>query len=79
MAHTVVVERFSDILKNVDTVNNDALSSLKEELFRVEESLSHSLDLFIVMMVNFTAVVKHVTKVGDRKTHLVDGFCDLLV
>ena len=63
MAHTVIVERFSDILKNVDTVNNDALSGFKEELFRVKESLSHSLDLFVVMMINFTAVVKHVTKV----------------
>ena len=45
----------------------------------MEESLCHSLDLFVVMMVNFTAVVKHVTKIRDRKAHLVDGFCDLLV
>ena len=63
MAHTVVVERFSDILKNVDTVNNDTLGGLKEELLWMEESLSHSLDLFVVMMVNFTAMVKHVTKI----------------
>ena len=63
VAHSVVMERFSDILENVDSVDDDALSSLEEELFGVEESFSHSLDLLIVMMVNLSTVVQHVANI----------------
>ena len=63
VAHSVVMERFSDILENVDSVDDDALSGLEEELFGVEESFCHSLDLLIVMMVNLPTVVEHVANI----------------
>ena len=61
VAHTVVMERFSNILKDVYTINNDALSGFKEKLLWMEEGFSHSLDLFVIMVINFSAVIKHVT------------------
>ena len=61
VAHSVVMERFSNILKNVYTINNDALSGFEEKLLWMEEGFSHSLDLFVIMVINFSTVVKHVT------------------
>ena len=79
VAHSVVVEGLSDVLKDVDSVDDDALSGLEEELLWVEEGLGHSLDLLIVVVVDLSTVVEHVTEIGDRETHLVDGLGDLLV
>ena len=45
----------------------------------MEEGLSHSLDLLIIVMVDLTAMVEHVTDVGDRETKLVNGLSGLLV
>ena len=61
VAHTVVMERFSNILKNVNTINDDAFSGFEEKLFWMKEGFSHSLDLFVIMVINFATVVKHVT------------------
>ena len=57
MSHSVVVKTLSDILENVDSINNDALSGLKKKLFWMEEGFSHSLDLFIVMMIDLSAMI----------------------
>ena len=65
VAHSVVVETLTHVLKDVDAVDNDAFSGLKEELLWVKESLSHSLDLLIVVVINLSAVVEHVTDVRD--------------
>ena len=59
------METLTNILENVNSVNNDALSGFEKELLRVKESLSHPLDLFIVVMVNLAAVVKHIADIGD--------------
>ena len=45
----------------------------------MEERLRHSLDLLVVVMVNLTTVVEHVTDVGDSETELVNGLGSLLV
>lgn len=79
VAHSVVMEALTDILENVDSVDDDALSSLKKELFWMEESLSHSLNLFIIVMVNLSAMVKHISNIRNSKTKLINSFSDLLV
>ena len=63
MAHSVVVETLTNIFENVNSINNNALSGFKEKLFWMKESLSHPLDLLIVMMVDFATVIEHVTDV----------------
>jgi hypothetical protein len=79
LAHAVVMETLTSILEDVHTVDDERLVGLKEDLLRMEESLSHTLDLLVVMMINLTAVVEHVTNVGDSKTKLVDGLGGLLI
>ena len=63
LAHAVIVETLAGILEDVNSVDDEGLGGLEEDLFRVEEGLSHSLDLLIVMMVDLTTVVKHVTDI----------------
>ena len=77
--HAVVVETLAGILEDVDAVDDERLSSLEEDLLGMEESLGHSLDLLVVMVIDFTTVVKHVTDIGDGETELVDGLGGLLV
>ena len=78
-AHSVVMETLTSVLENVDSVDDERLSGLEEDLLGMEEGLSHSLDLLVVMVVDFTAVIEHVTDVGDGETKLVDGLSGLLV
>ena len=79
LSHAVVVETLTGVLEHVDTVDDKRLVGLEEDLLGVEERLSHSLDLFVVVMVNLTAVVEHVANIGDSETELVDGLGGLLV
>jgi hypothetical protein len=77
-AHAVIVETLTDVLESVDTVDDEGLASLKQDLLGMEESLSHSLDLLVVVMVDLAAVVKHVTDVRDGKSELVNALGGLL-
>ena len=79
LAHAVVVETLTGILEDVNSVNDEGLSGLEENLLGVKEGLSHSLDLFIVVMIDLSAVIKHVTNIRDGKTERVDGLGGLLV
>ena len=79
LTHAVVVESLANIFKDVHAVDDERLAGLEEDLPRVEESLSHALDLLVVMMVNLTVVVKHVAYVGGGGAKLVDGLGGLLV
>jgi len=79
LAHAVVVETLTSILKDVDAVDNHRLVGLKKDLLGVEERLSHSLDLLVIMMVNLAAVIEHVADVGYSETKLVDSLGGLLV
>ena len=79
LAHTVIVETLTSVLENVDTVDDERLGGLEEDLLGVEVSLSHSLDLLVIVMINLTAVVKHVTNIRHGQTELVDGLGGLLV
>ena len=79
LAHAVVVETLTGILEDVNSVNDEGLSGLEENLLGVEEGLSHSLDLLIVVMIDLSAVIKHVTNIRDSETEGVDGLGGLLV
>ena len=79
LAHAVIVETLTGVLEDVDTVDDKGLGGLEEDLLWVEVSLSHSLDLLVIVMINLTAVVKHVTNVRDGQTELVDGLGSLLI
>ena len=57
------METFANIFENVNSVNNNTLSGFKKELLRMEESLSHPLDLLIVVMVDFATVIEHVADI----------------
>ena len=63
MTHSVIVETFANIFKDVDSVNNNTLSGFEKKLLRVEEGFGHPLDLLVVVMVDLAAVVKHVTDI----------------
>ncbi|MCP4557813.1 MAG: hypothetical protein GY836_20590, partial [Herbaspirillum sp.] len=78
-AHAVVVETLTGVLEHVHTVDDERLLGLEQDLLGMEEGLSHSLDLLVIVMIDFTAMVEHVTDVGDRETELVDGLSGLLV
>ena len=78
-AHAVVMKTFTSVLEDINSVDDEGLSGLKEDLLGMEESLSHSLDLLVIVMIDFTAMVEHVTDVGDGETELVDGLGGLLV
>ena len=79
LAHAVVVETLAGVLEDVNSVNDEGLSGLEENLLGVEEGLSHSLDLLIVVMIDLSAVIKHVTNIRDSETEGVDGLGGLLV
>ena len=57
------MEGFSDIFENINSINNDALSCFEEELFWMEERFSHSLDLFVIVVVDLSAMVEHVANI----------------
>ena len=79
LAHAVVMKTFTSVLEDVDTVDDEGLGGLEQDLLGVEEGLSHSLDLFVIVMVDLAAMVEHVTNVGHGQTELVDGLGGLLV
>ena len=79
LAHAVVVETLTSVLEHVDTVHDERLGCLEQDLLGVEEGFSHPLDLFIVMMINLTTMVKHVTDVRYCETELVESLGGLLV
>jgi len=78
VTQAVIVQSFSDIFKDVDSVDNKRFGGFQKHLFGVKERLCHSLDLFVVVMVDFAAMVQHVSNVRNGETHLVDSLCDLL-
>ncbi|MCP4555935.1 MAG: hypothetical protein GY836_10975, partial [Herbaspirillum sp.] len=78
-AHAVVMETLTGVLEHVHTVDDERLVGLEQDLLGMKEGLGHSLDLFIIVMIDLTAMVEHVTDVGDRETELVNGLSGLLV
>ena len=79
LTHAVVMETFTSVLENVDTVDNERLIGLEEDLLRVEERLSHPLDLLVIVVINLAAVVKHVADIGNSETELINSLGGLLV
>ena len=63
VAHSVIVETLANIFENIYSINNNTLGGFKKELLRMKESLSHPLDLLVVVVVDFATVVKHVTDI----------------
>merc|ERR1719148_672612 len=63
LAHAVVVETLTGVLEDVDSVDDKRLGGLEEDLLGMKVSLSHSLDLLVIVMIDLTAMVKHVTDV----------------
>ena len=57
------MKRFSDIFENINSINDDALSCFEEELFWMKERFSHSLDLFIIVVVDLSAMVEHIANI----------------
>jgi len=78
LAHAVVVKTLAGVLEDVDSVDDEGLGGLEEDLLGVEERLGHSLDLLVVVVVDLAAMVKHIADVGDSETELVDSFGGLL-
>ena len=79
LTHAVVMETFTSVLENVDTVDNERLIGLEEDLLRVEERLSHPLDLLVIVVINLATVVEHVTDIGNSETELINSLGGLLV
>ena len=79
LTHAVVMETFTSVLENVDTVDNERLIGLEEDLLRVEERLSHPLDLLVIVVINLAAVVEHVADIGNSETELINSLGGLLV
>ena len=79
LTHAVIMKTFASVFENVNSINNQRLLSLKEELLGVEEGFCHSLDLLVVVVINLSAVVKHIADVGNSETKLVDGLGSLLI
>ena len=78
-SHAVVVETLTSILKNVDSVDDKRLCGLEQDLLRVKVGFGHPLDLLVVVMVDFAAVIKHVTNVRDSESKLIEGLGGFLV
>ena len=78
LTHTVIMKTLAGILKNVNTVDGEGLSGLEKDLLGMEESFSHSLDLLVIMMINLTAMVEHVTNIRYGETELINCFSGLL-
>ena len=79
LSHAVVVETFTSIFKNVDSVDDERLCCLEQDLLRVEVGFGHPLNLLVIVMVDFTAVIKHVTNVRDSKSKLIESLGSFLV
>ena len=79
LAHAVVMETLTSVLEDVNSIDNERLSGLKEDLLGVKEGLSHSLDLLVIVVIDLAAVIEHVADVGHGQTELVDGLGGLLV
>ena len=79
LAHAVVMKTLTSVLEDVNSINNERLSGLKEDLLGVKEGLSHSLDLLVIVVIDLTAVIEHVADVGHGQTELVDSLGGLLV
>ena len=79
LTHAVVMETFTSVLENVDTVDNERLIGLEEDLLRVEERLSHPLNLLVIVVINLATVVEHVTDIGNSETELINSLGGLLV
>ena len=45
----------------------------------MKEGFGHSLDLFIVMMINLSTVVKHIANIRNGETKTVNGLGSLLI
>ena len=63
VAHSVVMEAFSYVFEDINPVDNNTLCSFEQELLWVKECFSHSLNLFVVVVVDLSAVVKHITNI----------------
>ena len=79
LTHAIVMETFTSVLENVDTVDNERLIGLEEDLLRVEERLSHPLNLLVIVVINLATVVEHVTDIGNSETELINSLGGLLV
>ena len=45
----------------------------------MKEGFGHSLDLLVVMVINLSAVIKHIADVGNGETKAVNGLSCLLI
>jgi len=79
LAHAVVMKTLTSVLEYVDSVNDKGLSGLEEDLLGMKESLSHSLNLLVIVMINLTAMVKHVADIGDSESKLINSLGGFLV
>ena len=79
LAHAVIVETLTGVLEHVDSVDDKRLGGFEEDLLGMKVSLSHSLDLLVIVMIDLAAMVKHVTNVGHGQTKLVNGLGGFLV
>ena len=79
LAHAVVVETLARVLEHVHPVDDERLGRLEQDLLGVQEGFSHPLDLLVIVVINLTAMIQHVTDVRDSETELIDGLGDLLV
>ena len=77
-AHAVVMETLTSVLKNVDAVNDERLCSFEQDLLGVKVGFGHPLDLLVVVMVDFAAMIKHIANVRDSETELVKSLGSLL-
>ena len=79
VAHAVIMKTFTSIFEDVDTIDGKRLGGLEQDLLGMEESLSHSLNLLVIVVINLAAVVKHVTDIGDGETELINSLGGLLI
>ena len=72
VTHAVIVKTFTSIFEDVDTIDGKRLGGLEQDLLGMEESLSHSLNLLVIVVINLAAVVKHVTDIRDGESELIN-------
>ena len=51
-----------------NAVDDEGLGGFEQDLLRVKIDLGLSLDLFLVMMIDLSAMVEHVSNVGHSQT-----------
>ena len=78
-AQAIVLETLTSVLENVDTVDDERLSSFEKDLLRVKVGFRHPLDLFVVVMINLAAMIKHVANVRDGEAERVNSLGNLLI